>query len=211
MKKSCISLMIFMLLGINLQALELTIPEAQPSAEIQAIELSDARGNKYAASMLLIDASPTDVWVKLNSFKSIAKDIPGIKYNALMHRIDDNRIYEGRFDLEIYKSQYTILLNPDRDQYQIEWDTMGKAEIQKLQSQGTLVRFSGSALKRYNGFQILKPHGKQTVLYHYANLETAFPMPEFTKRQIQQTIVQDHMLAVKKQAEQRSKVIKPNE
>ncbi len=153
--------------------------------------------------VLLIKAPPQKVWEIISDWEQTSRLVSGISYNRVMQRSTARTIIEGRFNLELFKSQYTVEVQTDEKNLHQKWQLLPDSEIRMLQQQGLEIRFSGGGIREMHGYHYLLPHPQGTVYYCAPVVTSAIPLPEFAARKIRLTIFNNHMYAVKKKAEAR--------
>ncbi len=168
---------------------------------------SQGREARYLMGVLRVDAAPEMVWKTM--VKRYSRDFykTGILYNKPIKdsTLKDVVLVDGRLDIPLFDPGYTIVVRFYHNNYRLEWRMLTRREVALYRGNGIYVRPSSSSLRKFEGYECLKPStdGLSTKYYRAAIVESKVPLPVFVEREIIHRFIECYMGSLKEDVEAR--------
>ncbi len=165
---------------------------------------------KRVVGVILIDASPAEVWQVLEDWDSMGAFVSGLDYYKTVHVIKPTKkgdvgesLIEGKLSIPLLTILYTLDVKFDEPNLRQEWRMISKEEVTSYNQKGIAVRKNSKVLKNIEGYEYLKPYnnGSQTLYVYAPIVTTSVPVPDFIEKALSKTTLSGYMKGVKERVE----------
>ncbi len=190
--------------------------------ELQVFDYTIARdeknNQKQVYGILLIDASPKEVWEVIKDWKFMAELVPDVEYYntiAALKPIQKNSIgqsfIECKVSIPLYDFLFTLDVQFDESRYRQEWQLIKPEDVRIYNLIGIPVKDPTDTIKNIEGFMIAEPfeNGKKTVYQFSLMIEFSTVLPEFVESYMVEKLLTEHLNGVKKRVESHGLYLPP--
>ncbi|MBW1892878.1 MAG: hypothetical protein JRI91_04180 [Deltaproteobacteria bacterium] len=189
--------------------------------ELQIFERSIERGGgkkkKHIAGVILINASPEEVWNVLNDWESMDEFVPDLEYYKV---ISESRQYErdgigqvfieGKLNIPLFDFIYNLDVVSDKSCFLQKWRLMTPEEVEIIRLVGFDIRKSTDGIDEITGYGLVQPadNGQKSIYTYSTVIEFSMPLPEFVENYICRNALTGFIEGVKKRVESHGLYIK---
>ena len=148
----------------------------------------------------------------LQDMETLGDVLPYLEYQKIRSRDTSpagrrtgDILVEGRFNIPHFSAQYTITMSYDRPHMWRKWRMLQPSEIESYNKKGIAVLQTSGLIRSMEGFEYLEAFdgGAKTIYYYALDIQSTIPLPEFIKKNINETIFMQHLGFIKEKAESR--------
>lgn len=169
------------------------------------------------AGIVLINASPDEVWHVMNDWKSMDQFVPDLDYYRVIsegkrHENENmsQLFVEGRLNIPLFNFIYNLDVVSDKSRFLQTWRLMTPEEVEIIRLVGVEVKDSTDGIEEIDGYACLEPvdNGRKSIYTYSTVIEFSMPVPEFVENYICRNALAGFMEGVKKRAESHGLYIK---
>jgi hypothetical protein len=183
------------------------------------ISKDEKNNQKQVYGILLIDASPKEVWEVIKEWKFMAELVPDVEYYktiAALKPIQKNSIgqsfIECKVSIPLYDFLFTLDVQFDESRYRQEWQLIKPEDVRIYNLIGIPVKEPTDTIKNMEGFMIAEPfeNGRKTAYQFSLTIEFSTVLPEFVESYMVEKLLTEHLNGVKKRVESHGLYLPPS-
>lgn len=227
MKKLLIPFL-FMILSGTAYSAEIKIPgividrEKLLAYELQVFEQTlssnDFTNHKRIVGILLIDATPKEVWQVLKDWKLMGELVSEVEYHKIIAELKPIKkgligqsFIECKVSIPLFDFQYTLDVLFDESRFRQDWQLIKPEEVRIYNMIGINVKEPTDTIQNIEGFMIAEPfqNGRKTIYKFTSTVRFSTLLPRFVENYMIEKALTEHMVGVKKRVESHGLYVPP--